>query len=209
MVVAHQKLLEGQYERCATNIGRLGKQVEQAVKGGEATKQAALVLIQEWEREKSHLEEIKGDLARAQEASKKIMEMRAAFEQKIRRQMEECRAQDARFEMAKAEEQMASVMGNFKVADASDTLDEITGKIDEKLARARGQLEVASQSTESQSAQVELQTAAASSEGTYAELQAKFGIATSTPVAETTKTMDSIPVSAECVKWVEPQTAGQ
>jgi len=212
-VVMHQKMLEGQAERTAHNIADLEKKVEMAVKGGEKTKQAALTLIGQLEREKAHMEEVRTGLAMATANSQKILEMRAAFERKIQQQIEECRTQMSCSEMADAESQMVSLMGSFKVGDASDTLDNVTGKIDEKLARARAQMEVAGESTDAQIAQVELQTEAASAEGLYGEYQKQYGLVADDPGAETTKTMASIPVAttppAEEAKWVEVDTNKQ
>lgn len=211
----HQKMLEGQADRTAHNIADLEKKVEMAVKGGEKTKQAALTLIAQLTREKAHMEELKAGLATATANSNKILEMRAAFERKIQQQIEECRTQMSRSEMADAESQMASLMGSFKVGDASDTLDSVTGKIDEKLARARAQMEVAGESTEAQIAKVELETEAASSEDTYLEYQRQFGLAPVDDSVESPRTMGSIPVAAtttppaEEVKWVEVDTSQQ
>lgn len=166
-----------------------------AVKGGEATKNAALVLIQQLEREQARMEELKEGLAQASANSQKIMQMRAAFEQKVRKQIEECRAQLSRAEMAQAEERMASLMGTFKVGDVTDTLETVTGQIDERLAKARAKMQVAGESTDAQIAQVELQTSAASAEDKYAALAAKYGVATS--AVEVARTMTGIPVDEQ------------
>lgn len=194
-VVMHQKLLEGQADRTASNIAQLEKKVEMAVKGGEKTKQAALTLISQLTREKAHMEEIKLGLEKARANSQKILEMRAAFERKIQQQIEECRTQMSRSEMADAESQMAALMGSFQVGDETDTINRVTEKIDEKLARARAQMDVAGESTEAQIAQVELQTEQADAEATYLEFQRQYGLVPEAPVGE--RTMDAIPLATE------------
>ena len=139
-IVAHQKTLEIKAERAANKVAELEGKVEMAVKGGDKTKNAALVLIQSLESEMVKLEDLKEGIVLAQNNTEKILKMRTAFEQKVKKQIEECRTQLSRHEMAAAEERMANLMGNFEVGDISDTLDNVTDKIDERLARARGKI---------------------------------------------------------------------
>lgn len=209
-IVMHQKMIEGQAERTAANIAHLEKQVEVAVKGGEKTKQAALTLIAQLQREQSHMEELKQGLERARANSQKILQMRSGFERKIQSQIDKCREQMSRSEMADAEAQMASLMGSFQVGDQADTIDRVTEKIDEKLARARAQMDVAGESTEAQIAQVEAVTEQSAAEDTYLEYQRQYGLVPDAP--SEARTMGSIPLTEKTmgpVDFVEIDTSKQ
>jgi phage shock protein A len=196
-IVAHQKMLEGQVERTADKIAELEKKAEVAVKGGPEMKQAALVLLEQLEAEEAKMEDLRAGLQRAKENSENILKMRAAFEQRTKKQIEECRAQLSRAEMADAEEKMASLMGSFEVGDITDTLDSVTEKIDERMARARAKMEVAGESTDAKIAEVELMAGTAAAEDKYAEMSRRFGLSTEDEEKSETKTMSAVEDFAE------------
>jgi len=191
-VIKAQKMIEMDAERTALSIANLEKQVEMAVRGGEGTHNAALTLIGQLGIQKAHMAELSQHLEAAKANSRRILDMRAAFEQKIQRQIEECRTQLSRADMAEAEDTMASITASFKVGDVSDTLDNARGVIDEKLAKARARMEVAGETTEAQLATVELQTQTATADATYRELQIQYGLVEA-PAGE--RTMEPIPLT--------------
>ena len=117
--------------------------------------------------------------------------MRAAFEQRIQKQIEQCRAKLSDAQMAAAEEQMANIMGTFSVADLSGTIEDASRGIDERLAKARAKMQVAGEGTDAQMAKVELMSENATAEDEYAKLQVSLGLA---PATETVRTMTQIPV---------------
>ena len=188
-VITQQKLLEQQAATTTHNVADLEKKVEMAVKGGDATKDAALRLISALQTERDKLARIQEGLQLANENSKKILEMRAAFEQRIQKQIEECRAKLSDAQMANAEEQMANIMGTFTVADLSGTIEDASRGIDERLAHARAKMQVAGESTDAQMAKVDLMAENATAEDEYSKLQAQYGLA---PAVDSPKTMTAV-----------------
>ncbi|MEN6549838.1 MAG: PspA/IM30 family protein [Armatimonadia bacterium] len=194
-IVKIEKMLEEQVARQRANVAALQPKVEQAVKMGPASKQAAIALIQALESAKKELAETEAQLEAARANSKKTLEMRVAYERRIREQMNEALRQISRAKRAEMEKQMASLMTSFGVGDTQDTLDRMTQRIDEQLAEARARTEVAATDIESQMAEVEVATEQAAAENLYTEYQRQLGLAPETePPA---RTMDSFPVEQE------------
>lgn len=227
-VVKHEKMLQMQGDRQAQLIAALQPQVEAAVKAGPERKEAAKALIMQLQTAQAQLADTQGGLVKAKQNSQQMLQMRMAFEQKIRQQMEECTRQMSRAKQASAEEEMAQLMGSFQVGDEKDTLDRMTERVDERLARAEARTDVASQTVDNQIAQIQQQTALDSAEGAYLEYQRQLGLAPEAPAEEATKTMAPIPVQAapaappaappgqtqqssgeQDIKWAEPRQTSQ
>lgn len=194
-IIKIEKLLEEQAARQRAQIAALEPKVEQAVKMGPQAKEAALSLIQALETAKRELAETEAQLAAAVENSKKTLEMRTAYEQRIKQKVTEAMQQISRARRAEMEQQMASLMTSFGIGDTTDTLERMTQRIDEKLAEARAHTAVATQSMDNQMVQIELEANKTQAENLYEEYQKQLGLAAET--TPPTRTMDSIPVQTE------------
>lgn len=205
-IIKVEKMLEEQAARQQSQVAALQPKVEAAVKMGPQAKEAALSLIQALETAKSELAETQTQLTAAQANSKKTLEMRMAYEQRIKQKINEAMQQIGRSKRADMERQMASLMTSFGVGDQSDTLDRMTERIDEQLADAKAHTTVAGESLDNQMAQVELEAGKSQAENLYGEYQKQLGLVPDT--APPTKTMDAVPAQAPEQKE-PPQTEQQ
>ena len=191
-VIKHEKMLEMEIERKRQTVAALEPRVEAAVKMGEEKKEIAKRLIASLQTAKMQLAGLEEQLARAHEASQQMLRQRSAYEQRIGSQIEEAKRQLSRAKQAEVEKQIASTMAAFEVGDQADTLDRVTERIDEEMARAQARTEVASQTLDSQMAELELDVADQQAEMAYVEYQRQLGLI---PEEEAERTMEA--VSAE------------
>lgn len=194
-IVKHEKMLEMQLDRQSEAVARIKPQVEVAVKAGPARKEAAKALIMQLQQAEKELSETQAALLRAKENSQRMLKMRAAYEAKVRQQMQEAMHQIDRAKRAQVEAEMAEIMGAFETGDETDTLQRMTEAIDERLARAEARIEVAQSSVETQISELEQDVALDSAEAAYQEYQRQLGLL---PEEETpVKTMESVPLQSE------------
>ncbi len=191
-VVKHEKMLEMEAERKRQTVAQLEPRVEQAVRMGPEKKEIAKRLIASLQMARGELTELEAQLEHAHEASDQMMRQRAAYESRIKRQIDEAKRQLSRAKRAEVEKQIASTMAAFEVGDAADTLERVTERIDEDLARAQARQEVASETLDAQMADLELDVADHEAEMAYVEYQRQLGLI---PQEEAERTMEA--VSAE------------
>jgi phage shock protein A len=205
-VIKLQKMLEIQIDRLEKKVQFLEPRVVQAVKLGPEKKEAAKTLIAALEQARSDLEETKLQLEQAKQNSERTKRMRDAYERKIREQIQECMKQIGRAKRAEMEEKVAEVMGAFEVGDTTETVDRMTERIDERLARAQARMEVAGSTADAQIADIELSQVEDDTERVYQEYQRQLGIL---PPETAEKTMETVteeaPPAAE--KATESETA--
>ncbi len=191
-VIKHEKMLEMEIERKRQTVAALEPRVEAAVKMGEEKKELAKRLIASLQTAKMELAGLEEQLARAHDASQQMLRQRSAYEQRINSQIEEAKRQLSRAKQAEVEKQIASTMASFEVGGQADTLDRVTERIDEEMARAQARTEVASQTLDAQMAELELDVADQQAELAYVEYQRQLGLI---PEEEAERTMEA--VSAE------------
>ena len=96
---------------------------------------------------------------------------------------------------------MASLMMSFETGDETDTMERMTEKIDERLARAQARTEVAGSTLDMQIQDVEAAALDQATEDKYVEYQRQLGLIPDEPAAERTM----LPVS-ETSTQTEPPT---
>ncbi len=188
-VIKHEKMLEMEIERKRQTVAALEPRVEAAVKMGAEKKELAKRLIASLQTAKMELQGLEEQLARAHEASQQMLRQRSAYEQRINSQIEEAKRQLSRAKQAEVEKQIASTMAAFEVGDQADTLDRVTERIDEEMARAQARTEVASQTLGAQMAELELDVADQQAELAYVEYQRQLGLI---PEEEAERTMEAV-----------------
>jgi phage shock protein A len=188
-VIKHEKMLEMQVERKRETVAALQPRVEAAVKMGPEKKDLAKRLIASLQTTQAELAGLEEQLARAHEASQQMLRRRAAYEQRIAQQIEEAKRQLSRAQQAEVEKQIASTMAAFEVGDQADTLERVTERIDEELARARARTEVAAQTLNAQMAELELDVTDVEAEKAYVEYQRQLGLI---PEEEAERTMEAV-----------------
>ncbi len=188
-VIKHEKLVEMNYERTQQRVAQLQPQVEAAVKMGPEKKEAAKSLIIALQSAQQELADLEQQLARARENSQQMLRNRDAYEQRIKRQIEEAKRQLSRAKRAQVESEMASLMTSFEAGDQADVLERATERIDEELARAEARQEVAASSLDSQVMEVEQSVADQQAEAAYVEYQRQLGLI---PDEEAERTMEAV-----------------
>lgn len=191
-IVKQEKMLEMQLQRQADLIAKLRPQVEAAVKAGPTRKDAAKALIMQLQQAEAEMADTQGALAKAQENSQQMLRMRSAYEQKVRQQMQEAMRQISRVKRAQVESEMADLMSSFEVGDETQTLEAMTDRIDERLARAEARMQVASSGVDAQIAQVEQDASMEAVDVAYEEYQRQLGLIPETTDA-VAKTMEAMP----------------
>ncbi len=200
-VIKHEKMLDMEVERKRQTVAQLGPRVEAAVKMGPEKKELAKRLIASLQMATGDLAELEEQLARARENSQQMLRQRAAYEQRIKRQIEEAKRQLSRAKRAEVEKQIASTMAAFEVGDSTDTLERVTERIDEELARAQARQTVAAETLDSQMADLEIDVADQEAEMAYIEYQRQLGLI---PEEEAERTMEAV---AEQEEAAEPITS--
>jgi len=206
-IIKVEKMLEEQVNRQRAQVAALQPKVEQAVKMGPEAKEAALSLIQELETAKKELAETEAQWEQAKENSQRTLEMRRAYEQRIKQQMNEALRQIGRARRAEMEKQMASLMTSFGIGDQSDTLERMTQRIDEKMAEAKARTTVAGETADAQMAKVEMAVQNSEAENLYQEYQRQLGLVPDAPPAE--RTMEAIPLQPPAPEQPQQQAPPQ
>ena len=206
-IVKHEKMLEIQLERHSQSVATLRPQVEAAVKAGPARKEAAKTIIVQLQNAEGQVAETQASLETAKQRSQQMLKMRTAYEQKVRSQMQEAMRQVDRAKRAQVESEMASLMGSFEVGDETDTLERMTERIDEQLARAQARMEVASTGVDAQILEIQQDAASDSAELAYEEYQRQLGLVPETAEEEQVpKTMGAVPLEVELEPPTPPET---
>lgn len=206
-IIKVEKMLEEQVNRQRAQVAALQPKVEQAVKMGPEAKEAALSLIQALETAKKELAETEAQWEQAKENSQRTLEMRRAYEQRIKQQMNEALRQIGRARRAEMEKQMASLMTSFGIGDQSDTLERMTQRIDEKMAEAKARTTVAGETADAQMAKVEMAVQNSEAENLYQEYQRQLGLVPDAPPAE--RTMEAIPLQPPAPEQPQQQAPPQ
>lgn len=208
-VIKLEKMLQIQVDRLEKKVGFLEPKVVQAVKLGPEKKAAAKTLIAALEQARGDLEETRGQLETSKANSERTKRMYTAWEHKIRDQINECMTQIGRAKRAEMEEEVAAVMGSFEIGDATETVDRMREKIDERLARAEARMEVATSSVDSQMADLDLASIEDDSERLYEEYQRQLGILPPESAEKTMETVDDVSVAEAVEQLEEPEVEEQ
>jgi len=191
-VIKLEKMLQIQVDRLEKKVAYLEPKVVQAVKLGPEKKEAAKALIAALEQARTDLAETQVQLEQARENSERMKRTFSAYERRVQDQIQECMTQISRAKRAKMQEEVAEVMAGFEMGDATETIDRMRERIDERLARAEARTEIAAESTDTQLADLEIAQLEDDTERKYEEYQRQLGILPPEPVE---KTME--PVSAD------------
>jgi len=201
-VIKLEKMLEIQVDRLQKKVAYLEPRVLEAVKMGPAKKEAAKTLIASLEGARQDLAETEMQLEQARENSTRMKRTFSAYERRVQDQIQECMTQISRAKRAKMQEEVAEVMGSFEMGDATETIDRMRDRIDERLARAEARTEVAAESSDAQLADLEISQIEDETERKYEEYQRQLGILPPEPAE---KTMEPVSAEEEETQAVEPE----
>lgn len=201
-VIKLEKMLAIQVDRLQKKVAYLEPKVLEAVKMGPHKKEAAKTLIASLEGARQDLAETEMQLEQARENSTRMKRTFSAYERRVQDQIQECMAQISRAKRAKMQEEVAEVMGSFEMGDATETIDRMRDRIDERLARAEARTELAAESSDAQLADLEISQIEDETERKYEEYQRQLGILPPEPAE---KTMEPVSAGEEETQAVEPE----
>lgn len=171
-----RNMAQADLDEARRELANLEPKILAAVKGGEATRQAAEVLIGRKQTLATSIPDKEMQLELAQQSAEQAKQMLDAYEREVERRSQQAIQKINRNKQAAMVEQMAQLRSSFETGDDSQVLDEVGKRIDERYARAQGMLEVSGRSTEAQLAQVESSAAAMAASVEYEQYQRQLGL---------------------------------
>ena len=179
-----RNMAQADLDSARAELANLEPQIIAAVRGGEATRQAAEVLIARKKNIEISIPDKERQLELAQQAGDQAKQLLDAYEREVERRTQVAIQKINRNKQSAMLEQMAQLRQSFEVGDDANVLEDVGRRIDERFAKAQGMLEVSGRSTQAQLAQVELQAAQLAVSNEYTEYQRQLGLL---PAAETTR----------------------
>lgn len=200
-VIKYEKQLGMQIERSQQKVAELDAQRAKAAELGK--EEAFLGITRELHTEQAKLGELESSLQTATQASTTARRARDHYKREMDRRINEAMRQMARHKQAQMKQEIAGLLASFEVGDQDDTLERMTARIDEDLARADARLELASEShaVGMMDFQAEAEEAAASRE--YIEMRRQMGLEAPEEVAQ--RTLEAIEETATEAPSAEPQ----
>jgi phage shock protein A len=177
-----RNMAQADIENSRRELETLEPQIIAAVKGGEATRQAAEVLIGRKQALATSIPDKERQFELAQQAAEQAKQLLDAYEREVERRSQQALEKINKNKQAAMVEQMAQLRSSFDTGDDAGILDEVGRRIDERYAKAQGMLEVSGRSTEAQLAQVRANAASLAASSEYEQYQRQLGLA---PAAET------------------------
>jgi phage shock protein A len=199
-VIKYEKQLGMQIERSKRKVEQLEAQ---RAKAAELGKQDAFMKItRELKTEQSKLAELESGLEAAEKASATARRARDHYKREMDKKINEAMRQMARHKQAQMKQEIAGLLSSFEVGDEDDTLDRMTSRIDEDLARADARLELASDTYEGEMMDFEADAEEAEAEQEYMEMRRQMGLEAPAEVSE--RTLD--PIEEESVETPPEET---
>jgi phage shock protein A len=200
---ANRILAESELKEARLKLEQLEMDIVEAVKGGDAARTAAEMLIAQKNILEASIPDKERQVELATAASKQAKEMLDDYEQEVDRQIALINQQIAKNRQAEALEETAKIKAAFEVNDETGVLEEISRRVDERHARAQGMLEVAQGSADAQLATARRASAKARVHTQYEEYRRQLGRVTD---VETPKVMQ--PVAPETESTTEGSGPG-
>ncbi len=173
---ANKRLAEQDYKEAEEEMAKLERQIPQAVQGGEATKQAALMLISRKKQLQQQLTDKKMQLDITTQQAEQAQTMLNDYIHEMDAKFTEIRGLIARHKQAEVLESYAKLKQAFEVGDDSQVLDEVSRRINERVARAQGMVDVISNEPTAQLEQVRRASLKTEAEQEYEEYARQLGL---------------------------------
>lgn len=173
---ANKRLAEQDYKEAEEELARIERQIPQAVQGGEPTKQAALMLISRKKQLQQQLQDKKMQLDITTQQAEQAQTMLNDYLHEMDAKFTEIRGLIARHKQAEVLESYAKLKQAFEVGDDSQVLDEVSRRINERIARAQGMVDVISNEPTAQLEQVRRASLKTEAEQEYEEYARQLGL---------------------------------
>lgn len=175
-----RNMAQADLENSQRELQTLEPQIIAAVQGGDATRQAAEVLIGRKQSLVQAIPDKERQLELAQQAAEQAKQLLDAYEREVERRSQQALEKINKNKQAAMVEQMAQLRSSFETGDDASVLDEVGRRIDERYAKAQGMLEVSGRSTEAQLAQVRASAAQLAASNEYEQYRRQLGLAPAT-----------------------------
>jgi len=183
-VVKFDKMLRMQIERSKKNVADLQAQQQKAA---TLNREDLFVSFdKQLNTEKAKLTDLEAQLVDAEKAANVARNAREQYRRVMDSKMNEAMRQISRAKQAQMKNEIAGLLSSFDVGDESDTLERMTSRIDEDLARADARLEMATSSYDGQLMNLESQTEEADSKQKFVEMRRQMGLIEEAPAQERT-----------------------
>lgn len=175
-----RNMAQADLENSQRELQSLEPQIIAAVQGGEATRQAAEVLIGRKQALVQGIPDKQRQLELGQQAAEQAKQLLDAYEREVERRSQQALEKINKNKQAAMVEQMAQLRSSFETGDDANVLDEVGRRIDERYAKAQGMLEVSGRSTEAQLAQVRISAEQLAASNEYEQYRRQLGLAPAT-----------------------------
>jgi len=183
-VVKFDKMLRMQIERSKKNVSDLETQQQKAA---TLNREDLFVSFdKQLNTEKAKLTDLEAQLVDAAKAASVARNAREQYRRVMDSKINEAMRQISRAKQAQMKNEIAGLLSSFDVGDESDTLERMTSRIDEDLARADARLEMATASYDGQLMDLESQTEEADSKQKFIEMRRQMGLIEEAPAQERT-----------------------
>lgn len=173
-VIKYEKQLTMQIERSRQRIGEMEARRAKAAELGK--QDAFMAITRELNTEQSKLAELESGLEAASAASATARRVRDHYKREMDRKINEAMRQMARHKQAQMKQEISRLLASFEVGDQDDTLERMTARIDEDLARADARLELATDTYGGEIMDFEADAEEAAAQREYIEMRRQMGL---------------------------------
>src|SRR5215510_194443 len=182
MVKANQTLLEKEEAKYKTEVADLTAKVRAAIQGGRDDLAGAFAT--QLESTRSALARTQGQLATANAAFEKALNVKKAFLREKDRKTHEAMNAIRDYRRAQWQKKVADAMEQFEVAGISQTHDEMVRKIEEMTAVNEARMEMAMGNVDQQRFKIEEEAEKLRANELVKQFKAEMGLASPDPAAQ-------------------------
>jgi phage shock protein A len=205
-VVKFEKMLAMQIDRTKTKVADLEAQRAKAAELGN--QDAFRELTKTLKTEQSSLTDMQTQYVDAQKAAGTAKAAREQYKREMDRRVNEAMHQIARSKQAQMKSQIAELLSSFEIGNEGETLERMTARVDEDLARADARLEIAQQSTQATLTSFSDDIATQEADKEFVEMRRQMGLVKDEPVAERTlEPVQEVPAQTQTDAATETQSS--
>ncbi len=192
-VIKFEKQVKMQIERSQRKVEEMEAQRAKAAELGK--EDAFMAITRELKTEQMKLADLQEQVGAAEKASETARRARDHYKREMDRKINEAMRQVARHKQAQMKQEIASLLSSFEVGDQDDTLERMTARIDEDLARADARLELATDSFGGELMDLEADAEKSQAMKEFHEMRRQMGLEPAEEVAE--RTLEPIDASLD------------
>jgi phage shock protein A len=173
---ANRRLAEQDLKETESELTRIERQIPEAIKGGDRTREAALLLISRKKQLQQQLGDKQNHMELTTAQAEKAQELLNDFQSEMDGKFTHIRGLIAKHKQIAVQEEYAKVMQAFEVGDDSHVLEDVERRITERAARAQGMVDVISNEPGAQLREVQKSSRRIEAEQEYEEYARQLGL---------------------------------